>query len=56
MILQAKQPTCAEGVRLAPFTLADLTGYRGNKKLMANCNQCKKYRCKVEVEEKGKAK
>ena len=51
-MIVAKEPKCAEGYTLAPFTITDCIRVKATKKTMARCQQCRKYRCLVEVVEK----
>lgn len=53
-MIVAKEKKCAEGYTLAPFHPLDVVTHKKAEKLMAICNQCRKYRCKVEVVEEKK--
>lgn len=53
-MIVAKSKKCAEGYTLAPFHPIDIVSHKKAEKMMTMCNQCRKYRCKVEVEERKK--
>jgi hypothetical protein len=52
-MIVAKQPKCAEGHELKPFHPLDVVSHKKASRMLAECNQCRKYRCKVEVIEKN---